>query len=40
MNNIKMLLNEAEQKSTQNNLTDKERYSIFYKIQTLKNINK
>lgn len=38
-NNISKLINDAEIKLKDNNSTDKERYLISYKINTLKEIN-
>ena len=38
-NTINKLLEEAEKKLISNNLTDKEKYIVSYKIQALKEIN-
>ena len=37
---INQLLNEAEKKISHDKITDKEKYLLSYKIETLKNINK
>ncbi len=37
---INQLLNEAEKKISNDKITDKEKYLLSYKIETLKNINK
>ena len=37
---INQLLNEAEKKLSHDKITDKEKYLLSYKIETLKNINK
>tara|TARA_Y100000591_G_scaffold250676_1_gene222025 strand:- start:2128 stop:2517 length:390 start_codon:yes stop_codon:yes gene_type:complete len=38
-NTLDALINEAEEKFSENTLTDKERYLLSYRITTLKNIN-
>ena len=37
---INQLLNEAEKKISHDKITDKDKYLLSYKIETLKNINK
>ncbi len=37
---INQLLNQAEKKISNDKITDKEKYLLSYKIETLKNINK
>ena len=37
---INQILNEAEKKISHDKITDKEKYLLSYKIETLKNINK
>ncbi len=37
---INQLLNQAEKKISDDKITDKEKYLLSYKIETLKNINK
>ena len=37
---INQILNEAEKKISYDKITDKEKYLLSYKIETLKNINK